>query len=487
LNDVSETTNRHRGKWWTTKLGIVAVCSVLLCTGAAAYAADPDATASKGNACTALPDTPEAPPLPDATPTTLATLQQAYNCILDNAYAGAELDTRVLLRYAFKRVTEELIRRNIDQPTATISNLTGNRKTDLESFTKVMQTVFAGLPDNAEARQAVAAAALNGMVESLDDNHAHWDDRRQQKGALYSLGFREEVSGRGPSDIAKLPPPMFIKDVRAGGPADRAGLKPGDILVAANDVPLVSNGQMNLGATRYLWPQNDTDTVRLTVQRPSTGKTWTVQLRAELVTAPTEPKADVTLLPGDIVKVKIPGFMPGVADEILGKIAQLRKTTTLRGVVFDVRGNGGGRVEEINKLTSSFIHNQVLSRDCDIDNHCTVERTDDTVALLNLPMSVVTDWRCLSACEGFVASAKFLNLGKVVGTRTGGGASGLQKGFLLNDNSVLITPTMYRIFTHGEAINEIGIPVDYNIPLTAEDLSFGRDPAVDKAHQLLAS
>jgi carboxyl-terminal processing protease len=466
----------------------VAIASVLLGTGVAAYADSPDVAASgNGNACTALPDSAEPPSLPDPTPTTLATLRQAYNCILDNAYAGSELDTRVMLRYAFKRVTEELMRRDIDQPTATIANLTGNRKTDLESFTKAMQTVFAGLPDNAEVRQAVAAAALSGMVESLDDNHAGWDDRRQVMGIVYSLGFLEEVSGRGTPNIGDAPPPMFVKEVRAGGPADKAGLKPGDILVAANDVPLVSNGQMNGGALRFLRPQNDTDTVRLTVQRPSTGKTRTVEMRAEGRTSPTVPTVAVTLLPGDIAKVTIPGFMPGVADEVLGKIAELRKTTALRGLVFDVRGNGGGRPEETNKLISSFVHDQVLSRDCDIRNHCTEERTDDAVPLLNLPMSVVTDWRCASACEGFTASAKFLNLGKVVGVRTAGAASGLQKGFLLNDNSVLVMPTMYRTFTHGEAINEIGIPVDYTIPLTAEDLSFGRDPAVDKARELLAS
>ena len=62
---------------------------------------------------------------------------------------------------------------------------------------------------------------------------------------------------------------------------------------------------------------------------------------------------------------------------------------------------------------------------------------------------------------------------------------GLQVGYQLDNNTVLVLPKLYRTFAHGEQVNEIGVPVDYQIPLTAEDISNGRDPGVDKARELL--
>ncbi|NUU20468.1 MAG: PDZ domain-containing protein [Streptomycetaceae bacterium] len=474
-----------------TKWVLVAALSGLLTAGGvAAYADDPggaSASTGRSGACAELPTSGEPPQLPAPTRTTVDTLRQAYDCILDNAYAGSALDTRVMLRDGFKAATEELIRRGRDQPTATLAGLTGHRKRDWDRFAATMQTVLNAVSGDEAARQAVAGAALTGMVASLGDNHAGWESRRvpPQSGPQYSYGFREGVSGRPTRNIQDATPPFYVDLLRAGGPADQAGLKRGDILVAANDVPLVSNGMLNGGVLGDLHAAKATDTLRLTVTRPATGATWTVTLHAETVT-PTAPAVEATLLPGGIAKVTVPAFAPGAADAALGKIAELRTTTTLRGIVFDVRGNGGGRAEEVGKLISSFVHGKVIARDCDIRNRCTDDRTDDTVPLLGLPMTVLTNGLCASACEGFTGAVKYLGIGKVIGTRTAGAASGLQRAYLLNDNSVLVMPKYYRFVGDDAMVDEIGVPADFEIPLTAEDLSFGRDPALDKARELLA-
>ncbi|MFB7469464.1 S41 family peptidase [Kitasatospora sp. NPDC056184] len=486
MNDRIRTIGRTR-----RALTAVTLAALTAGSGVAAYADVPDgaSAASTGvQACRPLPADSEPPQLPDPTPTTTATLRQAYECILDNAYAGSRVDTRELLRAGFKAFTEELIRRGADRPEATLAGLTGRRDRDWKAFAATYQRVTDALPQDADLRQALAGAVINGMLSALHDNHVRWDGFRPGGGGggPFSLGFLESASGRFTPQFADAAPPLYVKLVKAGGPADLAGLKPGDVLVAVNGVPVEVNGRITTGVMEWLHPKSDRDAVKVTVKRPSTDETLSVDLRPYRRT-PALPAVAVTLLPGNVAGVTLPAMLPGFADEALAKIAELRRTTGLRGIVFDVRGNGGGRAEEGLKLISSFAHGKVVGRDCDVRNHCTETRTDDTVALLDLPYAVVTDSMCASACEDFVANTKFLGLGKVVGTRTMGAVSGLQNGFQLNDNSVLIMPTTRHHWANGEVVDEIGVPVDHPAERTAEDLSDGRDPALDKALSLLAS
>lgn len=52
----------------------------------------------------------------DPAPTSVSTVQQAYYCIIDNYYGSARLDTRMLLRSAFRSVVAELVKQGIDAP-----------------------------------------------------------------------------------------------------------------------------------------------------------------------------------------------------------------------------------------------------------------------------------------------------------------------------------------------------------------------------------
>lgn len=282
------------------------------------------------------------------------------------------------------------------------------------------------------------------MLDSLDDNHVGWDSRKRRTGAQYGYGILDAATGQTPRNIKDATPPLYVKLVVPGSPADKAGLKPGDIMVAVNYVPVEINGITNGGALDWLRPKSDKETLRLTVKRPATGKTWTVEMQPERLTSQSRPTMSVTLLPGDIAKVVLPAFAPGVAGQVLKEIAKLRETTKLRGIVFDVRGNSGGRAD-------------------------------------------VTNGDCASACDDFTANVKYLGLGKVVGERTRGEASGLQHGYQLNNDTVLLLPKLYRTWANAENVNEIGVPVDCHVPLTAEDISNGRDPGVDKARDLLKS
>ena len=170
---------------------------------------------------------------------------------------------------------------------------------------------------------------------------------------------------------------------------------------------------------------------------------------------------------------------------MLKAISRLRTGRTLTGVVLDLRGNGGGSPMEATRLLSAFAHGKVTAYQCTVDGKCETSRTDDTVELLNLPLVVLTDRGCASACEHFSSAVKDLRIGQLVGTRTAGVISGPAQPYLLSNNTLLGFPVRHHLGPNREVIDRIGVPPDHYVPLTPKDAAAGRDPALAKALTLL--
>jgi carboxyl-terminal processing protease len=368
--------------------------------------------------CSANPP-PEAPP---SSPTTVTTIGQAYYCVFAHYYAGPVLDDRVLLAGAFAGFTQELDRLGMDRPDATMPALTGDRGRDWAAFAAVYEKVTGQLAASPAQRQVLAAATMTGMIASLHNNHARWSYPAPPPGDVPGdLGIM--TSPAPPlADIApqEALPPLFITAVAPGSPAASSGLRPGDIIVSVDGAPpfpggIISDGVMNLLSGPYPAPG------RVTVQlhRPATGRTWTVTLTPALYQAPPPP-VTAKLLGGDIAYVQLPGFFPGAADQVLGDISSLAPRARLRGLILDLRGNGGGPVADPARLLGAFTHGKAWIYDCDVHGNCAPTYTDSSVPLLHLRLVVVTDRNCASACDAFSGAVKDLRLGTLVGTRTSG-------------------------------------------------------------------
>jgi carboxyl-terminal processing protease len=191
------------------------------------------------------------------------------------------------------------------------------------------------------------------------------------------------------------------------------------------------------------------------------------------------------LLQDGIAYVRLDGFAPDAADRVFRVISRLGTGRTLTGVVLDLRGNGGGSPDEVNRLLGGFAHGKVTAYQCAVDGTCETMRTDDSVALLNLPLVVLTDRGCASACEHFSSAVKDLHLGRLVGTRTAGAVSGPAQPYLLSNNTVLGFPSKHHLAPNREVIDRVGVAPDHHVPLTPKDAAAGRDPALARALTLL--
>jgi carboxyl-terminal processing protease len=455
------------------------------------------ATGAAPSTASCQPTAPGSPPPPDLKPTTLTTLKEAYFCILAHAFGATTLDDRTLLVGSFASITQTLERVSLDQPTATLPPLTGDRTADWAGFSRAYTQITNHLPADAAIHQAIAAAALQGMVESLHDNHAQWtrpstpSPRLQQElmrrfphGYAYGLGINTSTEP-GPRAQPDAHPPLFITAVWPGGPADAAGLKAGDVIAEVNGVPPFPDGRIDDGVMNWLSPTypND-DRLAITISRTSTGAEWTTSLRPAFYADP--PLMSATTLPTSLVDVQLRGFAPGVADIALAAVRSAAQARPLKGIILDLRGNNGGDPSQVARLLGGFVHDRVWSYDVDANGNRVANHVDNTVPLLGLPLVVLTDRNCVSACDAFAAAVKDLHMGTIIGARTAGIVSGPARGYTLDDNSLLLLPPLHELAAGGEIINGIGVAPDYFRPVRPQDLAVGRDPAVDEAVRLLA-
>jgi carboxyl-terminal processing protease len=153
--------------------------------------------------------------------------------------------------------------------------------------------------------------------------------------------------------------------------------------------------------------------------------------------------------------------------------------------VLDLRGNGGGSAEEPARLLGAFVHGGVFAYDDDGHGRRWAQRTDSTMPLLHVPLVVLIDRGCASACDVTAAAIHDLRLGRLVGERTAGDASGPADPWFLDDGSALQIPVAFMRGAAGEIVDGIGVPPDDAAPVTAAALSAGRDPGIDRALQIL--
>ncbi|MFD1544856.1 S41 family peptidase [Nonomuraea guangzhouensis] len=395
------------------------------------------------------------------------TLRQAYFCVLDNYYSGPAMDAKALLKSAFAAYTQNLMRRGADRADLRLPALTGNRDTDWAAFAKVLG---AGDP-------AALSAAITGMVAGLHDNHARSvRPTPSQEGGQTGTGIVGASAQQGGSQLDPAArPPMFITRVLPGSPAAKADIRPGDIIVKADGVPAFIGDTVNQSILDVF----ASGTVRLTLKRPTTGRTRTVELRQGPITRPAPTVTSKKLADG-VTYVQLPGFYEGAADQVIAKLQGKPKA-----VVLDLRGNGGGSPREVTRLLGAFAHGKITSYFCPLKGDCVPNRTDDSVPLLGSRLIVLTDRGCASACEDFSAAVKDNGLGTLIGTRTAGAVSGPSEAYLLDDGSAVALPRVRHLGPAREIIDTIGVPVDHYAPMTALDLATGRDPGVTKALALL--
>ncbi len=409
---------------------------------------------------------------------TLATVQEGFNCLVTHYIAGKKLDDEKVLGGAYTEMVTSLQANGVIIPESISEPVfSGSRDHDWQLFAQAFQRLNSLLPAGLFIPGALGELALYGMTGSFNDNHTAYLPADQLHPAVAELFNSGPIPTLGLVTSPISPTiQLFVTHVFTGTPAAAAGMLPGDIITLVNGHAPYSAVQGEYGLAPLIIPQIGSP-VSLVVNRPSSGETLTFRLTPQSL---TPPDLSVRLIAKSFYYVKLYSFTKNSTNEILADIAALNVPNGVKGIVLDLRGNGGGLIDGAVRLLSAFVHDKTLFVSVDGTGKKDPQQTDDKVPLLHLPLIVLIDSGSASSSEIVATAVRDYHLGGLVGTRTAGALAGAEF-FGLNDGSGMEITEARVLGAKGEAINGVGIGPGKQISTSAQDLSSGHDPAIDEA------
>jgi carboxyl-terminal processing protease len=326
-------------------------------------------------------------------------------------------------------------------------------------------------------------AAVEGVVASLDPHSAfltaaEYDEMRVNTAGSYS-GVGIEVSAQDGKVVVVSP--------IEGSPAARAGVRPGDVVLAVDGQP-VSPTKLNETIDRMRG--NVGSHVRLTVGRSGEPEPLVFDLERSEVhvhTVRAEP------LRGGYGYVRITQFSDSTPSDLDQALADLKAASAkpLRGLVLDLRGNPGGVLESAVSVADEFLEAGVIVR---ADGRTPDARfeMDATAgdAIGGAPLVVLVDGGSASGSEIVAGALRDHRRATLMGERTFGKGS-VQTVIPLRDGQALKLTTSKYFTPSGASIHERGIEPDVvlaDLPSGPPDSvppSMGKDAAVQSALQYL--
>ena len=200
-------------------------------------------------------------------------------------------------------------------------------------------------------------ASLKGIVRSLDDQFSHYFTPEEARllqerveGEFDGVGMTVDAARRG----------LEVVVVFDGSPAKRAGIQPGDLITRVDGRNVV--GVPVELATRRIKGRPGTE-VTLTILRPKSARTRTVRVRRERIVVPIT-EGEIRRVGGARLGVaKLTSFSAGAHGQLRRELEGLLKKGA-RGIVLDLRDNGGGLLQEAVLVSSIFIEDgEIVSTD----------------------------------------------------------------------------------------------------------------------------
>ena len=275
-----------------------------------------------------------------------------------------------------------------------------------EAIDRVHDTYYRKIPKSELADDAIA-----GVVAKLGDRFSNYFDPAQYK--KFKETQHSEFSGVGLS-VAQHPKGLRIEAVYDGSPAKRAGLHPGDVIIAANGRSLAGLSQEDSVALVQGPPGTE---VKLTWLAGGRKRTKTVT--RSTVTVPvvaSQLRSDHGCKVG---VVRLSQFSSGAHAEVYAALRKLQKRGA-KAYVLDLRHDGGGLVSEAQLIASAFLSDGpiVTTRGRAVKEQ-TLRATGDAI-VPKAPLAVLVDRGTASASEIVTGALQDRGRAKVVGTETFG-------------------------------------------------------------------
>lgn len=281
---------------------------------------------------------------------------------------------------------------------------------NVEIFSSVMKNLHLNYVDDINPGQ-MTKTAIDAMLDKLDPYTNYIPESDIEDVKLQLMG---QYGGIG-ALIHQQNGNVVISEPYEGLPADKAGLKAGDIILEVNG----QNAQgKNSDQVREFLRGQAGSTIKLKIKRD--GNEMTFSFARKEITLDNVPYYGV--LDNGVGYIKLTEFTKDAANNVLKSFKELNGKTKLKGLILDLRGNGGGLLNEAVGIVNIFVEKGqlIVSTKGKVSSKDQSFKTTANPIDTKIPIVVLVDGMSASASEIVSGSLQDLDRAVIMGQRTFG-------------------------------------------------------------------
>ncbi len=317
--------------------------------------------------------------------------------------------------------------------------------------------------------------AIQGMISALGDKHSSYMDPETYKAANADLSGEYEGIGAYVDTTTIF---LTIISPMPDSPAERAGLHAGDQVIAIDGEDMTGiNGE--LVRLKIIGPAGTH--VRLTVTREGESEPLEFDIEREKIEVKS---ATGKMLDSQVGYIELTTFGDRTSPELESALKELMPKHP-KGLILDLRNNGGGYLEVAVQATSQFMSDGVVLIEEYSDGRRQEYNAYPGGLATEIPLIIIVNEGSASASEILAGALQDAGRAQLVGEETYGKGS-VQNWVPLSDEQGAVRITIAKWLTpSGRSIHEVGLTPDHIVEMTTEDYQAGRDPQLDKALEII--
>lgn len=320
--------------------------------------------------------------------------------------------------------------------------------------------------------QALQDGLNRGLVQAAGDPYTTY--LSAEEAAEFADDLNGTFSGIG-AELGKRDDKLTIVAPLEGSPAQAAGIRAGDIIFKINGEEAVD---LSVDAAVSKIRGEVGTEVTLTLLRGSESLEKKIT-RAQI----SVPSVKYEVLEGNIGYLQITRFGDDTA-ELATKAALALKEQQVKGIVVDVRNNGGGLLDSAIKIAGLWLDNKVVVEERVGGKTQSALKTGGNPILAGIPTQLLINQGSASASEILAGTLHDHGAATLIGEKTFGKGS-VQELIDLPGGAQLKVTVAHWYTPNGVNVDKEGIKPDIEVELTVEDFEQSRDPQKDRAVQEL--
>ena len=365
---------------------------------------------------------------------------------------------------------------SVSTPSSTQQSSTpADTQTLFQPFWETWNLVHEQYVDQPVDDLALMRGAIDGMLATLGDPHTSYLDpdeftrlNTSLSGEFEGIGAYVDTSTEYLTVISPIP----------GSPAEAAGLRSGDAIIALDGKDM-TGVDPELVRKQVLGPAGSV--VTLTIRRGEETPFDVKITRAKIVVK----SADGKMLDNGIAYVQVTTFGEKTTPELKATLETLMAQNP-KGLILDLRNNGGGYLQTAVEVASQFLPKDVvvLYEQYGSGEKDTYNSLGDGLAT-DIPMVVLINEGTASASEIVAGALEDYSRAKLVGVVSYGKGSVQLPTELSNDQGAVKITIAKWLTPNGRAIHGQGLTPNVFVVMTEDDYNNDRDPQLEAAIQTL--